>query len=110
MRTLTKFGLLLIPAVALSLYLDPATKLSAQNQSASDAPKTAERQFKNIQVLKGIPADQLMPTMQFIAASLGVECEFCHVEHQMDKDDKKEKGASQPAGDTKFSCDDPKAG
>ena len=26
------------------------------------------------------------------------------------QDDKKEKGASQPAGDTKFSCDDPKAG
>jgi len=29
--------------------------------------------------------------MQFIAASLGVECELCHVEHAMDKDDKKEK-------------------
>jgi photosynthetic reaction center cytochrome c subunit len=59
--------------------------------AADEAPKTAEQQFKNIQVLKGIPADQLIPTMQFIAASLGVECEFCHVEHQMDKDDKKEK-------------------
>jgi len=53
--------------------------------------KTAAQQFKNIQVLKDIPADQLIPTMQFIAGSLGVECEFCHVEHQMDKDDKKEK-------------------
>jgi photosynthetic reaction center cytochrome c subunit len=91
MRTLTKFGLPFIPAVALCLCLGPAAKLFAQNQSASDAPKTAEQQFKNIQVLKGIPADQLIPTMQFIAASLGVECEFCHVEHQMDKDDKKEK-------------------
>jgi hypothetical protein len=29
--------------------------------------------------------------MQFITASLGVECEFCHVEHAMDKDDKKTK-------------------
>jgi len=29
--------------------------------------------------LKGIPADQLIPAMQFITASLGVECEFCHV-------------------------------
>jgi len=29
--------------------------------------------------------------MQFIAASLGVDCEFCHVEHEMQKDDKKEK-------------------
>jgi len=67
----------------------PPTQIHAN--PADDAPKTAEQQFKNIQVLKGIPADQLIPTMQFIAASLGVECEFCHVEHQMDKDDKKEK-------------------
>jgi photosynthetic reaction center cytochrome c subunit len=55
------------------------------------AAKTAVEQFKNIQVLKNIPADELVPTMQFIGASLGVECEFCHVEHEMDKDDKKPK-------------------
>jgi outer membrane lipoprotein-sorting protein len=55
------------------------------------APKTAAEQFKNIQVLKDIPADQLIPTMQFIAGALGVDCEFCHVQHAMDKDDKKEK-------------------
>ena len=55
------------------------------------ATKTAGQQFKNIEVLKDIPADQLIPTMQFMAGSLGVGCEFCHVEHQMDKDDKKEK-------------------
>jgi photosynthetic reaction center cytochrome c subunit len=60
----------------------------AQEQSAS---KTAAQQFKNIQALKDIPADQLIPTMQFIAGALGVDCEFCHVEHAMDKDDKKEK-------------------
>jgi hypothetical protein len=42
-------------------------------------------------VLKGIPADQLIPTMQFISASLNVECTFCHVEHAFDKDDKKPK-------------------
>jgi photosynthetic reaction center cytochrome c subunit len=53
--------------------------------------QTAEQRFKNIQVLKGIPADQLIPSMQFIAASLGVDCEFCHVEHANDKDDKKPK-------------------
>lgn len=62
-----------------------------QAKPAGDAPKPAEKQFKNIQVLKDIPAEQLIPTMQFITASLGVECDFCHVEHQMDKDDKKEK-------------------
>ena len=63
----------------------------AQDKSPAGPQKTAEQQFKNIQVLKDIPAEQLIPTMQFIAGSLGVQCEFCHVEHEMDKDDKKEK-------------------
>ena len=62
---------------------------------AMDQPKTAEQQFKNTQVLKGIPAEQLIPSMQFITASLGVECDFCHVEHAMDKDDKKTKLAAR---------------
>jgi hypothetical protein len=59
--------------------------------SNSPGPKKAEEEFKNIQVLKGIPADQLFPTMQFITASLGVECEFCHVHNAFEKDDKKPK-------------------
>src|SRR5512142_2152403 len=63
----------------------------APAQSAGGPPKKAEEQFKNIQVLKGIPAEQLIPTMQFISASLNVECTFCHVERQFDKDDKKPK-------------------
>lgn len=55
------------------------------------ADKTAAQEYKNIQVLKDIPADQLIPSMQFMSASLGVECEYCHVERAFDKDDKKEK-------------------
>ncbi len=59
---------------------------------SSNAPgKKTEEQFKNIQVLKGIPAEQLIPTMEFIAASLGVGCEFCHVHNAFEKDDKKPK-------------------
>jgi photosynthetic reaction center cytochrome c subunit len=59
--------------------------------SGSTAPKLAEEQFKNIQALKGIPADQVIPSMQFIAASLGVECEYCHVRGAFEKDEKKTK-------------------
>ena len=62
---------------------------SAQQKRAGQ--RLAEEQFKNIQVLKGIPADQLIPAMQFIAASLGVECEYCHDREAMDKDVKKPK-------------------
>jgi photosynthetic reaction center cytochrome c subunit len=64
---------------------------SAAAPAASEAAKTAEQVFKNIQVLKGTPADQLQPAMQFISNSLGVECEFCHVQNACEKDDKKSK-------------------
>ncbi len=64
---------------------------AAPPANPGSAPKKAEEQFKNIQVLKGIPADDLIPTMQFITASLGVECEYCHEQKAFDKDDKKPK-------------------
>ena len=68
-----------------------AQSQSGVSQAANTGPKKAEEEFKNIQVLKGIPADQLIPGMQFISASLGVECEFCHVQGAREKDDKKPK-------------------
>ncbi len=64
---------------------------SPQNTTEPARPKLAEEEFKNIQALKGIPAEQVIPSMQFIAASLGVECEHCHVAHANEKDDKKAK-------------------
>jgi photosynthetic reaction center cytochrome c subunit len=67
----------------------------AQTAPSSEEPKTTEQAFKNIKVLKGLPADQLIPSMQFITASLGVECEFCHVERAFEKDDKKPKEAAR---------------
>ncbi len=84
-RAFTGLSAFLIFAIA------AGTLLATRAQEQNGKPKTAVQQFKNIQVLKDIPADQLIPTMQFIAGALGVECEFCHVEHAMDKDDKKEK-------------------
>lgn len=59
--------------------------------SPEDSANPAEQVFKNIQVLKGTPASQIVPSMQFIANSLGVECEFCHVRGANEKDDKKPK-------------------
>jgi photosynthetic reaction center cytochrome c subunit len=62
-----------------------------QPSTTVPSPKTTEQVYKNIQVLKGVPADQLIPAMQFIAASLGVQCDFCHLENAFDKDDKETK-------------------
>jgi len=81
------FSFVAICAVLLGL----AQTQSGASPGANTAPRKAEEQFKNIQVLKGIPADQVIPGMQFISASLGVECEFCHVQGALEKDDKKPK-------------------
>jgi photosynthetic reaction center cytochrome c subunit len=55
---------------------------------ASTSRALAEAVFKNIQVLKGIPSDQIIPTMRVITAALGVRCNFCHVEGHFDEDAK----------------------
>ena len=86
-----KGWLLLTIALIVSGYLGYRVAAQSQAKPTAEPPKTAEQQFKNIQVLKDIPAEQLIPTMQFITAALGVQCDFCHVEHEMQKDDKKEK-------------------
>jgi photosynthetic reaction center cytochrome c subunit len=64
------------------------TLLTGIVRAQSAEPKTAEQVYKNITQLNGTPADQLGPSMQFIAASLGVECSFCHTQGKMDADDK----------------------
>src|SRR5258708_17372584 len=80
-----------LAAARLAVQAQNPPQAIAPQTGAPAAPKTAAQQFKNIQVLKDVPADQLIPAMQFITASLGVDCEYCHVEHAFDKDDKKPK-------------------
>src|SRR5437867_3584913 len=65
--------------------------VSAQERPTPSPDKKASEFFKNITVLKGIPSDQLIPSMQFMTSSMGVQCEYCHVENAFDKDDKKPK-------------------
>ena len=61
------------------------------NDQKSKKEKTTDEVFKNIKVLKGMPASQLMPTMHFFEASLGFDCSNCHVRGHMDSDKKPEK-------------------
>jgi hypothetical protein len=55
------------------------------------ADKKSSEVYKNVQALKDISSDQLIPSMKFISSALGVRCEYCHVENAFDKDDKKTK-------------------
>ena len=74
-----------------NVYAQHGATPGAAGPSPEDSSNPAEQVFKNIQVLKGNPANQVVPAMQFISNSLGVECEFCHVQGAFDKDDKKTK-------------------
>jgi hypothetical protein len=58
-------------------------------------PKPAEQVYKNIQVMKGVPSNRLMGAMQFFTKSLGVECSYCHVPNEFDKDDKPAKNTAR---------------
>lgn len=63
----------------------------ASNFPETSPDKKSGEVFKNLKVLNNTPSDLLLPSMQFITSSLGVSCEYCHVENAFDKDDKKTK-------------------
>jgi hypothetical protein len=74
----------------------PAGQQPGAQQPAAPQGPLAPEKFKNIQVLKDVPADQVDGIMRFMSASLGVRCDFCHVTAEtgnwpMEKDDKKNK-------------------
>ena len=57
-----------------------AEAASPAQAPAQPAQPMAEQVFKNIQVLKGIPADEFMDTMGMFASSLLYDCTGCHVQ------------------------------
>ena len=76
----------LVATAVICLLNSPGTGLSADGQTgpgrgATGAkPPMAEDVFKNVQVLRGIPVDEFMATMGFIAASLSLNCLDCHTQ------------------------------
>jgi photosynthetic reaction center cytochrome c subunit len=63
--------------------ISSAVKFSPSGQG-SPAAKTIDQTGKNIQVLKGLPESQMYLLMNFVATSLGVQCNFCHVQQGKD--------------------------
>jgi hypothetical protein len=103
-RLLAVALLLVLPLVAQSPAPTPAAQAppsasaaattaqsAAQSAPAATQEDPAEKRFKNIKVLIGVPQSQVLPSMQLIRASLGVECEFCHVPNNFAADDKRSK-------------------
>src|SRR5260370_32921312 len=68
-----------LAAAGMCLMLAGAARGQAAATAASGTkPVMAEQYFKNVQVLKGIPVDEFLGTMGFIAASLRVNCTEWH--------------------------------
>ena len=52
--------------------------VGVRSAAAQPPGQKSEDFYKNIQVLKGLPADLMTPSMQFMEISLGVHCAYCH--------------------------------
>jgi len=68
--------------VALFLILDNRYEVVRATKAQSPQEKTVEQVQKNIKVLTGMPESQLIPVMNFFAASMGRRCNYCHVNNQ----------------------------
>ena len=83
---LTVLGLLI--AASLTILINRSAARGARHQNPPAAPstapqeKTVEQTRKNIKVLTGLPDSQLIPVMNYFAASMGRRCNFCHVNNQ----------------------------
>lgn len=97
-RGVTALALGLAVAFSCAEFAAPQRAIASsdeQEAGAQQAEQTMEQKYKNIQVLKGLPASQLRPMMNYISGALGVNCAFCHVrtgdQWEFEKDDNNHK-------------------
>ena len=81
-RTLLKSIALVFSIVAIFLIFDNGSEVVRATKAQPPQEKTVEQVAKNIKVLTGMPESQLIPVMNFFAASLGRRCNYCHVNNQ----------------------------
>ena len=84
MRQVSARALVLAALAGLSLL--PLSSAPAAGQAPAARPLMSEQAFKNVTVLKGIPVDEFMNTMGFIAAATNYNCIDCHVEPKVEGD------------------------
>ena len=95
-------------AAALSLLMLFATSASTQAPKENPvvaemikalgdkAKKPAGEVFRNVQLLKDVPADRFLRIMDMgYSQSLGVTCDHCHVEDRWEADEKRPKRAAR---------------
>ena len=78
-QTVLKVTLVTLTVVALLVVSNRDTQAEFAAVPVEPQDKPVEQVRKNIKVLTGLPDSQLIPVMNFIAASLGRRCNFCHI-------------------------------
>src|ERR1019366_6856653 len=75
------YGSILIILGAICMVAAPVIR-AQQQQQAPPAPTgpMAPEKYKDIQVLKDVPADQLDVTMRYFSPALGWQCQNCHMD------------------------------
>ncbi len=89
MKTKIKITALFTFAIFALAYFAPKSEMQTKQT------ETAGQKFKNIKVLNEMPADQMGKVMNLMAASLGVNCSFCHIGNEFEKDGKEEKESAR---------------
>jgi photosynthetic reaction center cytochrome c subunit len=67
--------------VALACAASAAGQVSPANEG-----KTAEQVYKNIKALTGTPANELNQSMHLMKGAVGLDCIYCHIEREWEKD------------------------
>ncbi|HEY5839747.1 MAG TPA: c-type cytochrome [Pyrinomonadaceae bacterium] len=78
-RTVLKLTAVTLTAIAVFVISNRNTQAEIAAAPVAPQDKPVEQVRKNIKVLTGLPDSQLIPVMNFMSASLGRRCNFCHI-------------------------------
>jgi len=72
-----------------------APGLASAQVSPANEGKTAEQVYKNIKALQGTPANELNQSMHLMKGAVGLDCTYCHIEREWEKDDRPAKDVAR---------------
>lgn len=102
------FGPIVATTVALLIAAASPVIVSAQQPAPKVKDmqgKTAGQFYKNVKVLKDLPAVEIHPAMEYITVALGVGCPYCHDMRKIDDDGKPTKRSARNMMQMMFALD-----
>jgi hypothetical protein len=85
----------LLSGVSVVAVVLAGTGLASAQVSPANEGKTAEQVYKNIKVLQGTPANELNQSMHLMKGAVGLDCLYCHIEREWEKDVKPAKDVAR---------------